>query len=180
MPANKSLLLSLYMLPVGTIKVSALQPRAIASNNSDRSHQPLAKLTAMKHQKTHSYQALAQTLVFRPAEAVELFPADGSQPILFYPHEKMQLSHLIARYNLTTTKPAQISPLAFRCCQNLQEICCFVDIEQYGSVKLVRDQLGMNLVGSVCWQNRLWHYFSLTREDCLHQGRSLWQLFCIS
>ena len=151
----------------------------IPTTASDRSHQPLAKLTAMKRKKNHNYQALSETLVFRPAEAVELFPADGSQPILFYPHEKVQLSHLIARYNLTATKPAEICRLAFRYCQNLQEICCFVDIEQYGSVKLVRDKLGINnLVGSFCWQNRLWCYFSLTREDGLHQGRSLWQLFC--
>ena len=147
----------------------------IPTTASDRSP-PTIPQKAMKRQKTQ----FNQILNFSPAEAVELFPADGSQPILFYPHEKMQISHLIARYNLTAVKPAQICPLAFRCCQNIEEICCFVDIEQYGTVKIVRDKLKMNLAGTFCWQNRLWCYFSLTREDCLHQGRSLWQLFCIS
>ena len=175
MPANKPPLLCLYTFLVETTKA---QPRAIALNNSDRFPPTIPQKPMCK--KTHNYQALAQTLVFSPAEAIELFPTDNSQPILFYPHEKMQLSHLITRYNLTATKPAQICSLVFRCCQEIQEVCCFVDMEQYGSVKFVRDKLKMNLVGSFCWQNRLWYYFSLTREDCLHQGRSLSQLFCLS
>ncbi len=176
MPANKFPLLSPFTFLEEITKASVLQPRAIAPNNSDRSP-PTTPQKAMP-KKTHNYQALAQTLVFRPAEAIELFPADGSQPILFYPHEKVQLSHLIARYNLTATK--KICFLTFRCCQNLEEICCFVDVEQYGNVRFIRDKLKMNLVGSFCWQNRLWCYFSLKREDCLHQGRSLWQLLCLS
>lgn len=115
----------------------------------------------MKNLKTKPQGAIAQIVTFSPPEAVRLFPADSSKAVLFYPHEKIQLGHLIARQNQNSSELEEIFNYAFRTCQNIEEVCCFVAIEDYGTVKMVGDR--MNLLGCFLWKNNLFCYYSIAR-----------------
>lgn len=121
----------------------------------------LQNFTRQIFRRNYDLSAIAKVLTSSSPEAIELFPADASHPTKFKLDEKIQLGSLIARQKPKAIAPVEIFNYGFRYL-NVDEICVFVAIEDYGTVTLVRDRLNMRLVGSFCFGDRLWYYYSFS------------------
>lgn len=103
-------------------------------------------------------------------EKVDLFDLDGSESSLVL-KEKVQIGWVIKsshRGRGVATKTANsVLDHGFRCL-GLTEICAFIQIENYASIK-VAERLNMQLIGSFVFDGHLWQYHSISKAAYLAQ-----------
>lgn len=85
----------------------------------------------------------------------------------FQLNQKAQLGYVLdpeyRRRGITTVAARTVLDFGFREL-GLEEICAFIQIENYASIKLARDKLKMPLKGSFLFYDHLWEYYSLTQD----------------